>query len=87
MPRTVDRLQREARAASAASWNLVAELLSAIGVWTAIGYGLDRLLDTGPLFVAIGLFIGYVMGIYIVIWRGRQMREANVKSERESRQK
>ncbi|MFN2614914.1 MAG: AtpZ/AtpI family protein [Actinomycetota bacterium] len=76
MPRAVDRLRAESRRAADATWNLMAELLAAIGVWGGIGYGLDRLLHTGPWLLAIGLLIGHGMGIYIAIWRGEQMRKA-----------
>lgn len=77
MPRAVERLRAEAKAASDATWNLMAELLAAVCVWAAIGFGLDKLFGTAPIFVAIGLLIGHGMGIYIAIWRSGQMRKAS----------
>lgn len=76
MPRAVDRLRLEAKQASAATWNLMAELLAAVAVWGAIGFGLDHLLHTGPWLLAIGLLVGHGAGIWIAIWRGEQMRKA-----------
>jgi F0F1-type ATP synthase assembly protein I len=54
----------------------MAELLAAVVVWGAIGFGLDHLLHTGPWLLATGLLIGHGAGIYIAIWRGEQMRKA-----------
>lgn len=51
---------------------MFAELISAIGVWSAIGFGLDKLLGTWPVLLATGMVVGHAMAIYIVLWRTGQ---------------
>ncbi len=58
---------------------MIAELLAATAVWALIGYGLDRLLGTEPILLAIGAGAGHAIGIYIVIkkptWRARARKD------------
>jgi F0F1-type ATP synthase assembly protein I len=42
-------------------------LVGAILLFGAIGYGLDRWMDSSPWFLLIGLFIGIVFGFYDLI--------------------
>lgn len=42
------------------------ELVAAIGVSTAMGYGLDQWLETKPLFLIIFLLLGIATGFYNV---------------------
>ena len=48
------------------AWTIIAELLAAIAVWGLIGWGIDRLLGTEKVFLAIGLVVGAGAGIYLV---------------------
>lgn len=48
------------------AWTIIAELLAAIGVWGLIGWGIDRLVGTEKVFLAIGLVVGAGAGIYLV---------------------
>ncbi|HVM12486.1 MAG TPA: AtpZ/AtpI family protein [Actinomycetota bacterium] len=48
------------------AWTMTAELLAAILVWGLIGAGMDRLVGTGKLFLAIGMVLGAATGIYLV---------------------
>ena len=52
-----------------AAWAVTGTLLAGILVWGGIGYLLDRLADTGRLFMAIGMIVGVAGGIYIVYIR------------------
>lgn len=54
------------------AWTLVAYLLTATGVWAAVGYGLDRLFGTWPVLFAIGAVVGHGAGIYVVYVRTMQ---------------
>jgi F0F1-type ATP synthase assembly protein I len=47
---------------------MVATLLTATGVWAAIGFGLDKVFGTWPILFAIGAVVGHGTGIYI-LWR------------------
>ncbi len=42
---------------------IASELLAALLLAGALGYGLDRLIGTLPLFMLIGLFLGFAAGI------------------------
>jgi putative F0F1-ATPase subunit (Ca2+/Mg2+ transporter) len=44
-------------------------LLSAVGVWGAIGFLIDRLAHTPKVFTAIGMVVGAVAGIYLIYLR------------------
>lgn len=50
-------------------WAMTVELLTAVGVWGGIGWLIDRWLDTGPWFVAVGILLGAALGMYIVFLR------------------
>ena len=46
-------------------WGLISTLVGGPAVWGAIGYGVDRLLDTSA-FLPIGVVVGFVTSFYIV---------------------
>ena len=46
-------------------WGLISTLVGGPAVWGAIGYGVDRGLDTSA-FLPIGVVVGFVTSFYIV---------------------
>lgn len=48
-------------------WSYTADFVSAVGVWTLLGWLADRWLDTTPWLVAAGAVLGFILGIY-VLW-------------------
>jgi F0F1-type ATP synthase assembly protein I len=48
------------------AWSAVATLISGIAVWGLAGFGLDKLLGTGPVFFVIGAVMGNFAGIYLM---------------------
>ncbi|MGZ4121074.1 MAG: AtpZ/AtpI family protein [Actinomycetota bacterium] len=64
------------------AWNLLSEFISAIGVWGAIGYGLDRWFGTWPILFVIGTLVGYVAGVWILLWRTKQTGGAALRRMR-----
>src|SRR5918996_6135256 len=50
-------------------WAATGTLLAGILTWGGIGWVIDRLADTGRLFLAIGLVVGAAGGIYLVYLR------------------
>jgi F0F1-type ATP synthase assembly protein I len=46
-------------------WGLISTLVGGPAVWGAIGYGVDRLLDTSA-FLPVGVVVGFVTSFYIV---------------------
>jgi F0F1-type ATP synthase assembly protein I len=60
------------------AWTVISELLAGIGVWGAIGFGVDRLVGTEKVFLPIGLVLGAAGGIYLVYLRhGREDRDGD----------
>lgn len=53
----------------AIAWSATGSLLAGPIVWGAIGFGLDRLLGTGRLCLAIGAVAGSLLGFWIVYLR------------------
>ena len=58
-------------------------LVAYVLVFTVIGYGLDRLLGTGPWLMVVGVFVGAVLGFVSMI---RTLTEADRRAKEESRQ-
>jgi F0F1-type ATP synthase assembly protein I len=55
------------------AWAITGTLLAGLAAWGGIGYLVDRLVDTYPLFTAIGLILGIAGAIYLVYLRyGRE---------------
>lgn len=47
----------------------VSYLVSGVLVWGAVGYGLDHLLGTGPVFALVGAVLGNAAGVYLIYLR------------------
>lgn len=47
-------------------WSHTAEFVSAVLVWTLLGWLADLWLDTTPWLVAAGAVMGFVLGIYLL---------------------
>ena len=50
-------------------WAITSTLVAGIAFVGGVGYLLDRLLDTGSGFTALGIVLGAATGIYIVYLR------------------
>ena len=71
MKSTVEGLQSTAERAGPAA-SISYSLIGAIGVMTAVGYGLDRWLGTWPWCLVGGMLFGVVTGFYLLakeVWR------------------
>lgn len=44
-----------------------------IGVFTLGGYGLDRLLGTMPLFVLLGMLVGFIGALYYLFVKMKEL--------------
>ena len=64
MPRSVNR--RLAADQANEGWGHFSTLVAGIGLYGAIGYGLDRLFGTTPILFAIGMVGGMAGGVYLV---------------------
>jgi len=59
------------------AWRLSTELVVAVLVGGAIGYGLDQLFNTRPWILIIGLMFGFAAGIMNVLRAAEKMDAAN----------
>ena len=66
------RAQEEASAASMA-WRMVTELVAGILVGGAMGYGLDVLFGTMPVFLIVMGLLGLAAGVRLVLRTGAEM--------------
>lgn len=58
------------------AWRMVLELATGIGLGAAIGYGIDTLTGTKPLFLVIFTLLGFAAGIKTMLGSARQLTEA-----------
>ncbi|WP_211714589.1 hypothetical protein [Nocardiopsis sp. MG754419] len=54
-------------------WALFSTLLSGVLVWSAIGWGADRLLGFQALFLPIGAILGMVGAIFLIVAKTRHI--------------
>ena len=59
----------------------LADFLAAVAVWGAIGFGLDRLFGTWPLFSLIGVVMGHGWGIWLLWMRMRKWSAHTTSAE------
>lgn len=91
-----DQRQAERRAAGAAQglgFRIATELVAALIVGAALGYGLDQWLDTKPWAMVVMLFLGFAAGLMNIfrvikgldqaVGLGRAMREADAAKRNE----
>lgn len=46
-------------------------LLAGVGVGLGVGYVIDRLAKTSPLFIILGVFVGFAVALYAVFLETR----------------
>jgi len=59
------------------AWRMSTELVVAVLVGTALGYGLDRFLGTQPWLLLLGIGFGFAAGIMNVLRSAAKMDAAN----------
>jgi len=58
------------------AWSIIGTLLAGLAVWGGIGFLIDRLAGFHGVFLAIGLVVGAIGGVYLVVVRyGREDRK------------
>ena len=85
MPRTADPNSQKLWSGFGEGFAWAVDLITATGVWAAIGYGLDRLFGTWPVLFAIGAVVGNGTGIYILYKRSTAMAEREERDRRDRR--
>ena len=68
------------------AFRLVTELMAAVIVGGAMGWGLDRILGTGPFLLIVMFMVGVAAGIYTVVRTAERMnRDQAAKDARNSK--
>lgn len=80
------REAKEEYAAASMAWRMVFELVASIGIGTAMGWGLDALFGTLPLFLIVFIMLGFAAGVRTVMRSAaeiqrKQLAEAAAKDE------
>lgn len=69
------------------AWRMVVELVAGLGIGFFIGYGLDSLFGTMPIFLVIFTLLGFAAGVQTMIRTARELQterlEAEASDERE----
>lgn len=67
------------------AWRMVVELVTGMVLGLAIGYGLDVLFGTRPLFLVIFVLLGFGAGIRVMLGTAKQMAKDAAKSATDER--
>ncbi len=57
------------------AWRMVIELVAGLGIGSAMGYGLDRLFGTIPLFLVVFLLLGLAAGVKTMLASAQEIAE------------
>jgi ATP synthase protein I len=60
------------------AWRMVIELVSGLGIGFVIGYGIDWMLGTLPIFLVIFTMLGFVAGVKTMIRTANELQEGNI---------
>jgi len=76
--------RREEFAATAMAWRMIVELIMSIMVGSAMGWGLDTLFGTLPLFLIVFVMLGLAAGVRMMLRTADEMNR--VKPDRTGRE-
>lgn len=58
-------------------WRMVIELVSGLGVGFAIGYGLDTVFGTLPLFLVVFVLLGFAAGVRVMLRTAKEVGDGS----------
>ena len=67
------------------AWRMIIELVTGMGVGFAIGYGLDSLFGTLPVFLVIFSLLGFAAGVRVMLQTAREVQEEAGRDEPDGR--
>ena len=65
------------------AWRMVIELVTGLGIGFAIGYGLDSLFGTMPIFLVVFILLGFVAGVRTMISTANEVQAKTLAEEAE----
>lgn len=63
------------------AWRMVIELVSGLVIGLSIGFGLDYVFGTRPIFLVIFVLLGFIAGIKTMMGTARDMAEKQAKDQ------
>lgn len=63
-------------------WRMVIELVSGLGIGAAMGYGLDVLFGTLPLFLVVMTLLGFAAGVKAMMRSARELQDERTEAAR-----
>ncbi|MEX0286323.1 MAG: AtpZ/AtpI family protein [Paracoccaceae bacterium] len=60
------------------AWRMVIELVAGLAIGFGVGYGLDRLFGTIPIFLVLFTLLGLAAGIKVMLESAREIQKKNV---------
>lgn len=73
---------RHAHNNAGAAWRMVIELVTGIVVGFCIGYGLDTLFGTLPIFLVFFTLIGFGAGVRVMMQTAKETQEDSAKAHK-----
>ena len=64
-------------------WRMVIELVSGLGIGAAMGYGLDVLFGTLPLFLVVMTLLGFAAGVKTMMRSARELQDGQTEAARQ----
>ncbi len=65
-------------------WRMVIELVSGLGIGAAMGYGLDVLFGTLPIFLVVLTLLGFAAGVQTMMRSAREIQGEETEAARKS---
>jgi len=68
-----------------AAWRMVIELVVGLLMGLGIGYGLDSLAGTRPLFLVVFALLGFAAGVRVMMRTAAEIGQQNARAERDGK--
>ncbi len=65
------------------AWRMVIELVTGLGIGFAIGYGLDSLFGTMPIFLVVFILLGFAAGVRTMMSTANEIQAEKLAEEAE----
>lgn len=69
------------------AWQMVIELISGLLIGFGIGYGLDLLFGTSPIFLMLFVLLGFAAGVNVMLRTAREVARKGAEAEAEAEEK